>query len=307
MIPAPRILFVQRLEDLAARRTPRLAQRQQRVQPQRLGLVGQMGRDEFGQEHRLGGELARRGVVDLAPVQRVGAVDRLQHGREALRPFARLGLLEAQAGGADLGLGAHEALGHRLRLDEEGAGDAGGVQAEHGLQHQCAVHAGVDRRMRADEHQAQPRVGQCGRLGRGGVLVGPQHSQRRVVGQALAAGGDQQLAARGGQQPCVGRGRHAVARPVGERAGEGLGKRVLGRRDIAPLPGQPREQPAVAAPRGGLGRGRRVDRWRGRRGVHFAGAGMGRTGHAKVVPTAEPGQRSAHLSASSSESTSISA
>ncbi len=259
-----------------------------------------MGGHELGEEHGLGGELPRTRVVGLAPVQRVRAVDRLQHRRQAFRPLRRLRLLEPQAGRADLRLGADQALGHRLRLHQERARDAGGVEAEHGLQHQRAVDARVDRGVGADEHQPQPAVGQRRRVGRGLVFAGPQHRERRIVGQPLAARRHQQPTAGGRQQPRVGRHRHAVERPAFERRGEGVGQGVFRGRDVAPLPRQPREQPAVAVPRRRLGRRRRVV-------AHLAGDGILRTGQTSVAPTAEPGQRSAHFSASSSESTSTTA
>ena len=72
---------------------------------------------------------------------------------------ARSGTRNGMPACADLALGAHQALAHRGRRDQEGRRDRGGVEAEHGLQDQRRANAGVDRRMRAGEHQREALVG----------------------------------------------------------------------------------------------------------------------------------------------------
>ena len=100
--------------------------------------------------------------------------------------------LEGDAGRADARLGAHQPLAQRGRRDEEGAGDARGVQPEHRLQHQRRARRRVDRRMRADEEQAQPLVGQ--RRAAGASTPTSSASERRVcaalVLHAAVAPGD---------------------------------------------------------------------------------------------------------------------
>ena len=103
----------------------------------------------------------------VEPVDRVGAVDRLEHGAQPRRHVGAGRDGERDAGIADPPLRPDEPLRHRRRLDGERAGDLRRVEAEHRLQHQRRADAGIDRRVRAGEQQLEPLVGDLARARRG--------------------------------------------------------------------------------------------------------------------------------------------
>ena len=136
----------------------------------------------------------------------------------------------------------------------------------------------------------------------------------RAVVQALAAGRLQQLTPGHREQPGVGRGGHALRRPQRQGFFKRGRQRVFGGRHIAPLAGQPGQQPAV-----GLA-GRRVGGQPGGvgGGVHAAVQRRGlagpprwrrhhiaSTGRTSIMPVAAVGLRAAQARASSSVATSI--
>ncbi len=115
----------------------------------------------------------------------------------------------------------------------------------------------------------------------------------RVAAGAPAAGAVDQPPARDRHQPCLRAARDAAGGPVGERGGEGIGQRVLRRRDIAAARRQEGDQLAVAAARHRLGCFRGC--W------HY----MVQIGRTSIAPTLAPGQRAAQDSAASRSGTSI--
>jgi hypothetical protein len=123
--------------------------------------------------------------------------------------------------------------------------------------------------MRASEHQTQPPVGEVGGIHRGGRL---RDRQQQPVGGRFAGA----PAPRHVDHPPAGRGeepgfrslRRAADRPAGERSSIRVGKRILGRRDIASARGEIGEQLAVALPRRASGRALRR-----RRADHIAQIG----------------------------------
>ena len=120
--------------------------------------------------------------------------------------------------------------------------------------------------------------------------VGGLAPSRRV---ADAAAGD-------GQQPADGIGRRAVARPLRQRGGKGIGQRVLGGGDVTRARRQDREQLAI-------GRARRDLRIAGgvaARLVHQP-AGGASTGRISTDPAVTQGARAAHSSAASRSATSM--
>lgn len=86
-------------------------------------------------------------------------------------------------------------------------------------------------------------------------------------------------------------------RPGAQGSGKGLAERVLGRGQVAPLPSQPRHQPALALA------GDALRRFCGVGHAHCAG-GDGSTGLTSTLPAEAQGARAAHSSASSSDATS---
>ncbi len=161
--PKTRILRRQRHEPAvrgAARRPARLAVKHEREQPAHLGLLRQAGAQHAREPDRLVGEPPgpRIDAGRVLPRVAVGAVDRVEHGFQPLRQLARLGHLEGDAGLANLGLRAHQALSHGRRRNEKRLADLGRIEAEHRLQHERRVHVGVDRRVRAHEEHLQSLV-----------------------------------------------------------------------------------------------------------------------------------------------------
>ena len=111
----------------------------------------------------------------------------------------------------------------------------GGIEAEDGLQDQRRADAGVDRRMRAGEHQRQALVGNLRRARPVAFDLfrhQPNLGGGRIAGVA-PAGGIHRLAARHREQPGFRLSRNAVRGPVRERGGEGVGQRILRRRHVA--------------------------------------------------------------------------
>ena len=91
---------------------------------------------QAAEAHRLVAErvpreaLAGVGLVALGEEQ----VERLEHAVEALVEIMGDGQLEAEAGGADPSLGAHQLLGHRVRPREERGRDLLDPEAAHRLE-----------------------------------------------------------------------------------------------------------------------------------------------------------------------------
>lgn len=140
--------------------------------------------------------------------------------------------------------GPHETLRHGGRGDREGRADGGGVDSEHGLQHQRGTDVRGDGGVGAHQHELQPTVGKRGRVGDLPcriVVVGPRPVHpvgRRFphVPQPIPCHS---------QQPCFGIGGDPVVRPPLQRSLQGIGQCVLGRGDVSALAGQQREQSAV--------------------------------------------------------------
>lgn len=224
-----------------------LAMQHQGQQPLGLGGVGQQGDHEPGEPHRFLGQadMAGFGGEGLIPAGAVGGVDGTQHAIEPRRQVGGGGQGEADAGIADLGLGAHKALAHGGGRHQEAGGDARGIQAQHGLQHQRRLDGRVDRRVGADKQQVQPAV----RRGAGGVAL-------RFLGQLGEGGGGgaahlgvagavAQHAARGGQQPGFRPRGNAARRPDFQRQTEALGQRILRGGHIAGAGGEQGDEPPV--------------------------------------------------------------
>ncbi|MEJ1969637.1 MAG: hypothetical protein WDN03_13535 [Rhizomicrobium sp.] len=153
---------------------------------ERFGLARQQGGDQPAQPDRFGGGVAAVdvGAGGVGPAFGIGGIDRLQHGIETFAEIGTVRHAERNGGGADLGLGAHQALAHRRGRDEKRRGDGGGVEAEHALQDQRRTHRRLDRGMGAGEHQGEALVGNVGRRG-AGELVG--HELQVIRGRRRCA------------------------------------------------------------------------------------------------------------------------
>ena len=100
------------------------------------------------------------GQVAAAAVARVeDQVDDREHGGQPVGQDVVGRHPERDAGGGDLALGPHEALGHRRLRDEERAGDLAGVEAAQRPQRERDLGLGRERRMAAREDQLEPLVG----------------------------------------------------------------------------------------------------------------------------------------------------
>nr|WP_255646524.1 MULTISPECIES: hypothetical protein [Nocardiopsis] len=216
-----------------------------------LGAVGGQPREDLGQVQGLGGQAgAGFGAADL-PVDGVGAVDRLQ---DVVQPFGQgvpVGDAEGHSRLLDPLLGPGEPGGQGGRGEGERGGDAGDRQAQDGVEHERGAHGGVDRRVGAHQHQFQAAVADgvhvgCGVGGRGVAVRVQRHpgahgGRPPVVAQPVAGHRE---------QPGLGIGGHAVARPGREGALVGVGEGVLGGGQVSGGRGQQGEQ----APVGGAGR-----------------------------------------------------
>ena len=172
----------------------------------------------------------------------------MQHHIESVGELGRLGHLIGQAGVADLGLGAHDALGERGSAGEEGAGDLLGGEPAHFAERQRDLRVGRERRMAAGEDEPEPVV-----LDR--LIVRSHHLlglSREPLGDLVARGIEagipadavDRLEAAGGHQPRPRVPWHAVARPLLGGSDEGVVERFLGALEIAEKADQRRENAA---------------------------------------------------------------
>jgi hypothetical protein len=147
---------------------------QQRMQAESLGLVGHQLGDDRGQPDR--SRAQRAAHVRIAGARCVALVehevDDVERGRHALGQHVVGREAERNARGADLGLRADEALGHRGLGDQERVGDLGGRQAAEETQGERDLRVGRERRVTAGEDQPQPLVGDARRLLVGLLVVG---------------------------------------------------------------------------------------------------------------------------------------
>ena len=225
-----------------------VGQQQQGEQPTGLRLIRHQPQHHPGQPDRLVAQrvphhvASRSGQVALVEDQ----VDHRQHRGESLRQQGLRRHPDGDAGGADLVLGAHQALRHRRFLDQKGPGDLGGGETADQTKRQRHPGLGRERRVAAGEEQSQPVVADGGRIQwRGGVvLVIDVQSQRGLTGRgtgALATQMVERLVAGGGHQPGAGAVGGAIARPAFEGGRQRLLNRVLGEVDVAEEPGQGRD------------------------------------------------------------------
>ena len=295
-VPARRILCRERHEVAASVATgvaTRMRMQHEREQAERLGLARQERSGQSAEPDALIGELARARLRSrrIGPALGEDGVEHREDFAEALGELLALGHAERNPGIADAVLRAHQALAHGGGRDQECGADRRGVEAEHRLQDERRAHAGVDRRMRAREHEPQALVrNKRITVRRLGELLGKQRERRRrLFAGPSAARRIDQLSACHGEEPSLGRARDALHRPFGERAGECLGERVLCAGDIARARGEEGHELAVARARDGL------------RGLRY----ICQTGRTSIEPCAAPGQRLAQASAASRSGTSI--
>jgi hypothetical protein len=300
-VPATGVLVGQRhiaASGIAPRGAAGMAVQHQRQQAQGLGLIRQQAGQQAAQPQGLVGQVAALGVGagGVGPAFGIAGVDGVEHRAQARRQVGQRRHRKRDAGLADARLGPHQALAHGGRRHQKGRADGRRVQAQQRLQHQRRAQRRVDGRVGAGEHQRQPAVGDLVALaGHVGGRLRPLAQQLQRVGRRrvrlAGAGGVDQPVARGGQQPGLGVGRHALGRPGGQGGGEGIGQRVFGRRHVARARRQQRHQLAVAAARHRLGGGGRN---------HISQIGL-----TSMVPCGALGQRAAQCSAASRSGTSI--
>jgi hypothetical protein len=178
-VPQRAILLLEQ-HELAAGPGARLAagvvQEHQGGEAQRLGLIGHQHGEQLREPDRLVAQLAADERVALGG--RVALVeDEVQHGEDRADPLGQEMIgrhAEGDAGVPDLGLGAHEALGHRRLWDEERAGDRSGGESAQRTQRQRDTGLGRQRRVAAREDEREPLVRDRAQvvllLGRGDAL-----------------------------------------------------------------------------------------------------------------------------------------
>ena len=256
-----------------------------------FGLIGEEVCQEAAQEDRFLGEAGFQACGEsVVPSGAVGGVDGREDGGQAPGQGRGLWRLEADSGVADFRLGADEALGHRGGRGQEGRGDAGGVQAQDGLEHEGGLRGRVDGLVGADEEELEAGVGKVVVLAVCGFGVDQFQGGGGGLAHGAVAGDVSEGPSCDRQQPGFGVAGHAVGWPGLQRAAEGFREGVLGGRDVSGAGGDQGEQAAVGGARHVFGDVARV--------CHQA-AGGGRTGRTSTLPSLAEGERAAHSRASS--------
>jgi hypothetical protein len=173
--------------------------------------------------------------------------DEIDDGHHRLESLGQVRLIRdavGDAGSADLLLGPHQALGHRRRRDQEGAGDLLGGEASQRAQGQRHLRLQRQRRVAAGEDQAQAIVHRRGFLGR---LVGIQSRQLHVLalGHRLMAQLIGGLVPRRPDQPGPRVLRLPLARPLPQGRLPGRRQRVLGPVEVAQQADERGQDPAT--------------------------------------------------------------
>jgi hypothetical protein len=257
LVPARAVLVVEqhhRPAGVDPGLVSRVMGKQERVQAERLGLVGHQLRDRGRQSDGLGAQGAAN--VRIAGARRVALVehqvDHVERGGQALGQRLVGRHPERDPRGPDLRLGAYQALRHGRLRDEEGVGDLGRRQAAHHPQRQRHLHVGRERRMTAREDEPQPLVGHArghGLLAVGLVILGEaQRRQRRelrlvVAARALVAEPIDGPVARHRDDPCQRVARDARVRPALQRRGERVLHGLFGEVPVADGADQRRDRP----------------------------------------------------------------
>ena len=237
-----RAVLVAQQDELSRRRgargAPRFVQQHQREQSQRLGLRQQVD-EQTSQADRLAREVGPR---QRAPRRRgiplvEHEVDHVQHRVEPPRQIAPHRHLIGNARVPNLCLGAHDALGHRGRTSEKGAGDLLGREAADLAQGQRDLRVRRQSRMAAGEDQPQPIVLDtlpvpCGGVACRNVKSAGDLLERRVEPGAPAHCVDG-LEAAGRHEPCPGIGGYAITRPPLYCCGKGIVQRFFGEVEVA--------------------------------------------------------------------------
>jgi hypothetical protein len=163
-IPPVGVLLVERHEStvrIPACAAPRFAEAYQRREAGGLGLIGQQLGQQQGKLQRLCRQrVDRRAISTPVPVDRVGAVDRFQHGREAAGQLIGWRDREGNTRIANASLRPDESLGHGRRDDCERLRDGRRVHPQDGLKHQWGADIGGYRGMRAHQQQLEPPIRQ---------------------------------------------------------------------------------------------------------------------------------------------------
>ena len=316
-VPEPRVLPAERhvgAVGVAAGRPARLGVQHQREEAERLGRLRQQAGDEAREVDRLAGQVAAGGVgaVGVGPALGEGGVDRLEHRvepRRRARPARgwRRGCRPARI----LVL----ARTRRLAIAAGETRKAEAMRPASRPSTTCSISgariAGLERGVGAGEEQrrAAGRAGRARPRRRRAPRRGARASPAARGAGAAAAVAVDQPAPGDGHQPGLGVVRAAARRPVGERGGEGVGERVLGRRHVAAARGEQGHELAVAAARDGVGR---LARRALRRGARDRSAGsrprvryIAQTGRSSTTPWLAVGQRAAQAIAASRSGASI--
>jgi len=263
-IPQRGVLLIEPRPGVAhARGRPRLGEGEQRGEAPRLGFVAEQGGGEHGQPACLVGDRLAVPLLLPQPVDRVGAVDRLEHGGQSRRHLGTRRNAERDARIPDAALRPHQPLRHGAGIDVEYGGDACRVETEHRLQHERGADARVDRRVRAGEQQLEPPVGDALAAFHprveveGRRHVGPRIQRHRGATGCGAEQVAQAVAGHGDQPPLRVRG-NPLGGPAHERPLEGVGECILGEGQVAGAGGEHGDEPPVGVPRrpldGPLGR-----------------------------------------------------
>ena len=231
-----------------ARAAARVVEQHQRGETERLGLVRHQHGEQLPEPDRLVAEL----VAHRRAVARVeDEVERRERRRGPLRQEVVRRHAERDPRGADLPLGAHEALRHRRLGHEEGPGHLRRGQPADRLERQRDLRVDGERRVAAREDQCEPFVGQ----GLHVLLLGRLRA-REQLGLVLERPGAADPVDRGvagnGLDPGPGLSRDPGSRPPLERLGERVLYRVLGELEVAEDADQGREDTPSLVPEDAL-------------------------------------------------------
>jgi hypothetical protein len=237
--------------------------RDERGEPRRLRFSGQERRHRLGEVQRLAAEPVRRTRAPR-PVERHGAVDRLEHGLEPGRHVLAPGRTKGMPASRILRL----ARTSRCAIASGGTRKARAISRASSPRTHCSMSGVWTAASIAGCAQAKSSFSRSSgwrrdRVGQGhvGQILGGDGGDRRAGLAPVPVG---QAVPRDGQEPAFGVGGHARRGPARERLREGVGQRVLGR-DHVPRPrGEKGHEPPVGGPRhalggrGGLGHGWRI-------------------------------------------------
>ena len=245
LVPARAVLVLEQDEPPAASTRASRRESCRRISASSASASGSSGisaHSTRAEPDRLGAQLAADQRVARGRRVALGEhqVQRREHRRAAAGQVLRARELEADAGVAQLALGALEPLRHRVLGHEERPRHLTGGDAAERPQRQRDAGLRRQRRVAAGEDQLEPLVGDRAHRVVATERLEPRAARGRPapLSRLLAPQPVDRAAPRGQRDPRRRVGRHAVARPALERDDEGVLDRLLGAVEVAERPCQ---------------------------------------------------------------------